>query len=396
METHSVPGKATQIIVIAAPEVSSLKVAGLGLLERWKKVGEKLTLTVIPVEMQDLARLLESVSSPLFLTHESAVVEELALETLLEGEIEPFEAVIPASAKDENARVIGLGARTARMLSEKLAAREYISMQEISKLLEENEGVFLRETKLSGSFRGIVTDKRSAKKATRGLAASLRMRPGGFVAQFVNRPISLRITRYILNTSISPNQVTLFAAILGAFGIFFIFLGGWRNAVIGTGLMQLNSIIDGVDGEIARLKYQTSEFGAYLDSVCDEILNAAMMVAIGYYLWQEGEWVPYLYMGIFTGLISISYALVHWHCKWKHGLGFYWWFESYKPRVAVQRSTSPFSYIKKLFWKESLIFIFFILALFNMMQIMLFVCTAGALVVLILFFIHIPVKQARW
>ena len=221
-------------------------------------------------------------------------------------------------------------------------------------------------------------------------------RPGGLVAKYINRPVSLRISRHLLETPISPNMVTILDFIIGAIGIVIIFQGGWLNAVIGTGLMQINSIVDGIDGELARMRHQTSEFGAYLDSVCDEILNAALMIAIGHYLSVSRQWEPYLYIGIFTGLVAFAYSLVHWHCKWKHGLGFYWWFEAYKPRVAVQRSTSVFTYFKKLFWKESYLFIFFVLAIFDVMHFMLFVCAGGALAVFVLLVIHIPVKKARW
>jgi len=56
-----------------------------------------------------------------------------------------------------------------------------------------------------------------------------------------------------------------------AFGVallaFISFIFG-QNIVAGL-LVQLSSIVDGIDGSLARLKGMTSEFGGFLDSVLD-------------------------------------------------------------------------------------------------------------------------------
>jgi CDP-L-myo-inositol myo-inositolphosphotransferase len=43
-------------------------------------------------------------------------------------------------------------------------------------------------------------------------------------------------------------------------GAFFFFSGGYINLVTGAILAQAASIVDGCDGEIARLKFQATEF----------------------------------------------------------------------------------------------------------------------------------------
>jgi hypothetical protein len=103
-----------------------------------------------------------------------------------------------------------------------------------------------------------------------------------------------------------------------------------------------------------------------------------------------------LILGTFAGVVSFSYACVHWHCKAKHGLGFYWWFEAYKPRREVQRSTSFWSYLKKLTMKESYRLGFLLAAIFNLLEPLMWIFAAVGVEVTVLFIIHIPIKRARW
>ncbi|HET9933665.1 MAG TPA: CDP-alcohol phosphatidyltransferase family protein, partial [Polyangiaceae bacterium] len=252
------------------------------------------------------------------------------------------------------------------------------------------------KTVFEGYFAKI-TDAETAKSASFRLLERLRWRPGGLVAKYLNRPISIRLSYLLLDTKVTPNQTTIFAFLVGAVGVVFVFLGGYQNTIIGTALMQANSVIDGIDGELARIRHQNSEYGAYLDSVCDEILNAALMIAVGYNLSTYVHHNPlYMILGTFAGLVSFFYASVHWHCKAKHGLGFYWWFEAYKPRREVQRSTSTWSYLKKLTMKESYLLLFLLAAIFGGLEALLWIFAAVGVQVLVLFTIHIPIKRARW
>ena len=91
----------------------------------------------------------------------------------------------------------------------------------------------------------------------------------GYISQWLNRPISRRISRFLVRTEVTPDQITLFS--------FFLFLIGagclaspqpfWW--IIGGVIIQLTSILDGCDGEIARLKVRSSAQGAWLDTILD-------------------------------------------------------------------------------------------------------------------------------
>jgi len=100
-----------------------------------------------------------------------------------------------------------------------------------------------------------VDDEKTYKLAENKLLATLKKTSDGPVSRYLNRPISTRITRYLLRTDITPNHVSFFSFILAMLGAFLFFSGGYINLVIGGILAQLASIIDGCDGEIVLDRY---------------------------------------------------------------------------------------------------------------------------------------------
>ena len=85
----------------------------------------------------------------------------------------------------------------------------------------------------------------------------------------MNRRVSIPISRQLIKTPITPNMVSLFTLALSLVaGACFAF-GGYWNCLIGAFLGVWGSILDGCDGEVARLKLQVSDFGCWLDTICD-------------------------------------------------------------------------------------------------------------------------------
>ena len=85
----------------------------------------------------------------------------------------------------------------------------------------------------------------------------------------MNRRVSIPISRRLIKFPITPNMVSLFTLALSlAAGVFFA-AGGYWNCLAGAVLGVLTSILDGCDGEVARLKLQVSDFGCWMDSICD-------------------------------------------------------------------------------------------------------------------------------
>jgi phosphatidylglycerophosphate synthase len=113
------------------------------------------------------------------------------------------------------------------------------------------------------------------------------------ITNYVYRPISRPLTRLLVWTPITPNGVSLFVLVLGMLGCSFTAQPGHADLAIGAAIVLLAGIIDGCDGEIARLKVMSSKLGAWLDTVVDELTTTMYFLAIGYhtYVHHPLAWV---------------------------------------------------------------------------------------------------------
>lgn len=135
----------------------------------------------------------------------------------------------------------------------------------------------------------------------------------GFMSKHLERKISLSITRKIVNYSITPNWMTGISVLVGIIGaFFFIFPWKWYH-VVGAILFWMHSVLDGCDGEIARLKFLESRWGGILDFWSDNIVHSAVFTAIAYGLWKsEGTQIP-LVLGFWAVVGTLfSAGFVYW------------------------------------------------------------------------------------
>jgi len=75
---------------------------------------------------------------------------------------------------------------------------------------------------------------------------------------------------------------------------------GRGSLLVAAGLIQLKTLLDNADGQLARLTGRTSAFGRYLDSELDLLVNAALFAALG---WRYGH--PALALAGFVALTSV-------------------------------------------------------------------------------------------
>ena len=111
----------------------------------------------------------------------------------------------------------------------------------------------------------------------------------GFVSQFLNRPISRRLTRFLVKFPIHPNAWTISTFVLPLIACVFLVRGDYISIVIGAAIFQAFSILDGCDGEIARAKNLESKFGERLDYFCDFIASLLYVLALGFGLRRSSE-----------------------------------------------------------------------------------------------------------
>jgi CDP-L-myo-inositol myo-inositolphosphotransferase len=139
----------------------------------------------------------------------------------------------------------------------------------------------------------------------------------GYVSRYINRRISDPIAKLLARTGVTPNQIswaTFGLAVLS----FLSFIYNWNIA--GGLLAQLSSIIDGVDGSLARLKGMSSAFGGFLDSILDRY--ADILIMLGLTMWSaSNEVYPYVWLAGFlsiTGTIGVSYSRARISAEFRH------------------------------------------------------------------------------
>ena len=107
-------------------------------------------------------------------------------------------------------------------------------------------------------------------------------KPGdGLVSRWLNRPISQRISWLLLHIpAIRPIHVTIFNALLALAMFPLVAAGGEAGLIAGAILFQAASVLDGVDGEMARATWRSSASGATLDSVIDIATNLLFVTGL--------------------------------------------------------------------------------------------------------------------
>jgi len=139
----------------------------------------------------------------------------------------------------------------------------------------------------------------------------------GYVSRYINRRISDPIAKLLARTRITPNQISWATFGLAVFSCL-SFIYNWN---IAAGLLaQLSSIIDGVDGSLARLKGMSSAFGGFLDSILDRY--ADILILLGLTMWSaSNEVYPHIWLVGFlaiAGTIGVSYSRARISAEFRH------------------------------------------------------------------------------
>ena len=131
-----------------------------------------------------------------------------------------------------------------------------------------------------------------------------------FVTRVLSRPVSMLMTRWLLPTSLTPNAVTVVSILIGLLAVTLIYRGTYLSGLAGSILLILSTWIDGVDGEIARIKFLESSFGAKLDIYGDNIVHTLLFLAMGAGISQAQGEVRYLVLGVVASIGALTAFLM--------------------------------------------------------------------------------------
>jgi len=118
-------------------------------------------------------------------------------------------------------------------------------------------------------------------RAEEALQATLGIAVDSGVDRYLHRRGSRWISRLLVRTPVTPNQVSLVSLAIGLVAIWCFWHATAASALLGVLVYALACIVDHADGEIARLTFQESRLGANLDWTIDTVIHVGIVLGIG-------------------------------------------------------------------------------------------------------------------
>lgn len=150
----------------------------------------------------------------------------------------------------------------------------------------------------------------AAAASARVLYSRLGKDNDGYLARF-DRTLSVALTRLMLPFPITPNQVTAASLLVGLLGAWWLASGDAATQFLGAFTLWFCALLDGCDGEIARLKHHITPHGGEFDLAADHVAHLATFVAlpIGVARAHPGQswWVPGILL--VTGFAAAGFAV---------------------------------------------------------------------------------------
>ncbi len=218
----------------------------------------------------------------------------------------------------------------------------------------------------------VVRDPASRRAAEKALLQGLGKSFQGITDAVINHHFSRPITDLLSRTPVTPNQVTVVAILVGLVAAALLLEGSYLCMALAGVLLELQSILDSCDGELARLRFQYSKLGQWLDNIGDDIVDNAFIACAG--VAAGGLW---LWVGAVAASLRLLASLaVFIEVYQTTGTGdvyrFRFWFERDKPSMdEVFDPRSPFTWLRNVGRRDTYAFAWML------------ACLAGAPVVVV-------------
>ena len=164
---------------------------------------------------------------------------------------------------------------------------------------------------LNGYFWMDIDTPEDVKRAKKIIVRrSVKGGEDGFISRHLNRKISLLISEKLVDR-IDPIHATIISFLVGILSSLVVFF----NVPLSGIIYQISSILDGVDGEIARAAMKTSKNGGWLDSILDRYVDFLFLTCLAVTSLFSYEWIFALF-AIF-GSFMISYTTERYKAEFK-------------------------------------------------------------------------------
>jgi len=130
---------------------------------------------------------------------------------------------------------------------------------------------------------------------------------GSVISAFIIDPIVIKLGKIFVKLPFTPNQITVVSTSVGLLaGILFIY-DFW---ILGAISIFISMVLDGLDGEVARIKNMKSKYGYFFDSLLDRFVDVFIIFGIAYSSVKfYGNMA--LVIGFFSATLLIHYAFYY-------------------------------------------------------------------------------------
>ena len=159
---------------------------------------------------------------------------------------------------------------------------------------------------------------------------------------YLYHPLAWQLARLLARTPLTPNTVSVLgAAMVVAAGAAYTQLAWPVSAALGMALHMGWHVVDGADGDLARLTGRASPIGEMVDGLCDYLSHAVLYIVLAFWLQAHGGDVggwPAWALVVFAGL---SHAVQSNHVEVQRRQYQYWVYGTPWLRNAQTQGDSP-------------------------------------------------------
>ncbi len=134
------------------------------------------------------------------------------------------------------------------------------------------------------------------------------------ICKFFFRPLSIRISWVFYKAGIRANTISLISVILAFLASFLIIISSPENIILPVLIMMIISLLDCIDGNVARSRGENSPSGEWMDALSGYTVYALLPFSLGIFLsanfpnnFFPGTWII---IGALTSISNLYLRLI--------------------------------------------------------------------------------------
>jgi len=208
------------------------------------------------------------------------------------------------------------------------------------------------------------------------------MKPTDGIYARTNRRVSIPLSVRLSETGLTPNMVSVVTLLCSALAGALFATGTYAYALAGSAVSWVACMLDGVDGELARAKFQATEFGAWLEMVGDYLYYVFVFMGMSLGLYRRSQNRVWLAVGagcIFA--VVVSFALVALlKRKFKRHSGRVGFYLSFQRKLASRASNPAYGFLRQVNFivtRAAIPYYFLLFAVFDVLDVLLVMVVVG-------------------